>query len=292
MATITYCKGLPTPANELNPLGKTQLEMFLSEYSFIFHQAVCETANYLLWKDEFNKSQWNTHLQQAYGINKRHANSVIAFSQGAVDTAKANRKRHIKVLAAKVKSGEKWIKKATRKLKNARKFYGRKNWQNSKTGCQFPLSVSLQYKDTNWQNLRFQLHHKKRKLHHYQLQIKYLKAAPIRVTIPKGQSYVVGAKDESFGNQTCQWDGQTIKIRVPYCLEDKFGKYVSSEIGDFRRRINRLPAQGAKTWHFYRKDGRWCVAVQFTPKPVKQVTRACSKESTNALRRQFAIESN
>lgn len=26
MPTLTYCKGLPTPANELNPLGKTQLE--------------------------------------------------------------------------------------------------------------------------------------------------------------------------------------------------------------------------------------------------------------------------
>jgi hypothetical protein len=273
MATITYCKGLPTPASELNPLGKTQLEMFLAEYSYIFHQAVCETANHLLWDNEFNKSQWNTHLQQAYGINKRHANGVIAFSQGTVDAAKANRQRHIKVLTAKAKSCEKWLKKAARKLKNASKFYRRKNWQNSQSGCQFPLSVSLQDRNTNWQNLRFQLHHKKRKLNHYQLQIKYLRVAPIRVTIPKGQAYVVGAKDESFGNQTCQWNGQRIKIRVPYCLEGRFGKYVSSEIGGFRRRVNRLPAEGAKTWHFYRKDGRWCVAVQFPPKPVKQVSR-------------------
>ncbi|MEQ8957229.1 MAG: hypothetical protein RLP02_04775, partial [Coleofasciculus sp. C2-GNP5-27] len=141
---------LPTPIEELNPLGKTQLEMFLAEYSYIFHQAVCETANHLLWDNEFNKSQWNRHLQQAYGINKRHANGVIAFSQGAVDAAKANRQRHIKVLTAKAKSCEKWLKKAARKLKNASKFYRRKNWQNSQSGCQFPLSVSLQYRNTNW----------------------------------------------------------------------------------------------------------------------------------------------
>ncbi|MEQ8757176.1 MAG: IS200/IS605 family accessory protein TnpB-related protein [Coleofasciculus sp. G1-WW12-02] len=255
-------------------MGKTQLEMFLSEYSFIFHQAVCETANHLLSADKFNKSKWNTHLQQAHRISKRHANGVIAFSQGAVDTAKANRQRHIKVLTAKAKSCEKWMKKATRKLKNASKFYRKKNWHNSKSGCQFPLSVSLQYRDTNWQNLRFQLHHKKRKLYHYQLQVNYLKVAPIRVNIPKGQAFVVGSKDESFGNQTCQWDGKTIKIRVPYCLEDKFGKYVSSEIGNFPRQVNRLPSEGAKTWHFYRKDGRWCVAVQFTPKPVERLSRS------------------
>jgi IS605 OrfB family transposase len=272
MATITYCKGLPTPAEELNPLGKTQLEMFLAEYSSIFHVCVCETANHLLWDNKFNKSQWNTHLQQTYGINKRHANGVIAFSQGAVDAASANRQRHVKVLTAKFKSCQKWIKKTERKLKNARKFYRRKNWQNSKTGCQLPLSVSIQYRDTNWQNLRFQLHHKKRKLNHYQLQIEYLKAAPIGVTIPKGQAYIVGAAAETCGNQSCQWDGQTIKIRVPYSLEGKFGKYVSSKIGDFHRNVNRLPAEGAKTWHFYRKDGKWCVAVQFTPAPVKQVS--------------------
>jgi len=275
--TITYCKGLPTSANELNPVGKTQLEMFLAEYSSIFHQAVCETVNHLMKGDSFNKSQWNTHLQQAYGISKRHAGGVIAFSKGAVDAAKANRQQYIKVLTAKANSCENWIKKVERKLKNASKFYRKKNWQNSQTGCQLPLSMSLKYRETNWHNLRFQLHHKKRKLSHYRLQVQHLKVAPIRVTAPKGQAFIVGSKDESFGNVTCQWDGQTIKIRVPYCLESKFGKYISSEIGGFDRKVNRLPSEGALTWHFYRKNDRWCVAVQFTPKPVKRVSRTIDR---------------
>ena len=55
-------------------------------------------------------------------------------------------------------------------------------------------------------------------------------------------------------------------------MESKFGKYVSSEIGDFPRNVNRLPLGGAKTWHFYRKAGKWVVAVQFTPKPVERVS--------------------
>jgi hypothetical protein len=51
-------------------------------------------------------------------------------------------------------------------------------------------------------------------------------------------------------------------------------KYVESKIGDFPRNINRLPATGAKTWHFYYKDGKWCVAVSFTPSEVTQVSRS------------------
>jgi hypothetical protein len=30
---------------------------------------------------------------------------------------------------------------------------------------------------------------------------------------------------------------------------------------------------GAKTWHFYRKDYRWVVALLFTPAPVERVSR-------------------
>ncbi|MGB8691049.1 MAG: hypothetical protein WCD53_27520, partial [Microcoleus sp.] len=63
MTTLTYCKALPTPIDELNPLGKTQLEMFLSAYTPIFHKAVCETVNFMLSGVDFNKSKWRTHLQ-------------------------------------------------------------------------------------------------------------------------------------------------------------------------------------------------------------------------------------
>ena len=51
-------------------------------------------------------------------------------------------------------------------------------------------------------------------------------------------------------------------------------KYVESKIGDFPRNINRLPTIGAKTWHFYYKDGKWCVAVSFTPSTVERVSRS------------------
>jgi IS605 OrfB family transposase len=176
-------------------------------------------------------------------------------------------------LQGKLKSIQKWIDASERKLKKARKFYRKRNWINSKTGCVFPLSCSLNFRNTNWQNLRFQIHNKKRRRYQLTKHIEHLKTTPIRVKIPRHQVFIVGSKDETKGNQACQWDGDVIKFRVPSCLEQKFGKYVASKIGNFDRAVNRLPATGAKTWHFYRKAGRWCVALQFTPAPVNQISR-------------------
>ncbi|NEQ21847.1 MAG: hypothetical protein F6K28_22130 [Microcoleus sp. SIO2G3] len=273
MATLTYVKGLPTPAEELNSLGLTEFEMFLSAYSPVFHKAACETANHLLSGQMFNKSSWNTYLQKTFGISKRHANGVISHAQGAVDASKEHRKRHIKTLEGKLKSINSWITKSEKKIADSTKFYAKKNWQKSQTGCLFPLSCSAKHRDTNWQNLKFQIHHKKRRAYQLTKQIEHLKVAPIQTVIPKDQAFVVGSKDESFGNQVCQWDGDILKFRVPACLESKFGKHVQTKLGNFDRNINRLPQDGAKTWHFYRKNGKWNAAVQFTPAPVKRVSR-------------------
>jgi IS605 OrfB family transposase len=272
--TLTYCKALPTPIDELNAIGKTQLEMFLSAYTPIFHKAVCETVNFTISGEKYDKSYWNTHLQKTYGISKRHANGVISSAKGTVDSAKECRISHRKTLEGKAKSCENWLKKAEIKLKKARKFYAKKNWQNSKSGCVFPLKSSREDRQTNWQKLKFQIHNKKRKLVRYRQILATLKSIPVRVRVPKNQAFIVGSKDESYGNQVCQWNGNNLSIRVPSCLESKFGKYVESQIGAFPRNINRLPATGAKTWHFYYKSGKWCIAVSFTPSKVEQVSRS------------------
>lgn len=95
-------------------------------------------------------------------------------------------------------------------------------------------------------------------------QLEQLKVKLINASVPHADVFVVGYKDESYGNQVCQWDGSKITFRVPNCRESRFGKTISSEIGDFNRNINRLPVYCAKTWHFYRKKGKWVAAVQFT----------------------------
>lgn len=274
MTTLTYCKGLPTPKDELNALGFTEFEMFLTAYSKVFKAAEILTIQNLQSGEAFNKSHWNTHLQTVFQINKRHANGVISSAKGRLDGAKEHRALHIKTLEGKIKSIEAWIKKADKRIKLAQKFYQKKNWQHSKTGCNFPIASSLKFRDTNWQNLKFQLHGKQRKLYLLSNKLKDVKAKPIHVSVPDGNAFIVGSKDETFGNQACQWDGNKITIRVPKCLESSFGQRVSSIIGAFDRKINRIPANGAKSWHFYRKCGKWVVAVQFTPSSVPQQSKA------------------
>ncbi len=245
------------------------MEMFLTAFAPIFRLAAIETVAQLLTGTKFHKSKWNTHLQATYLINKRHAIRVIAYAKGKVDSAKEHRSLHIKTLTGKVKSIQVWLGKAEKKLKAANKFYSKKNWRNSKTGASFPLSCSLKYRETNWQNLHFQIHHKKRQLFLIQNKLTTLKVAPIKVFVPHDQVFLVGSKDETLGNGIAQWNGSTLKIRVPACLEASFGKSVWAEIGNFDRNINRLPSYGAKTWHLFKKDSSWKVAVSFTPIPVK-----------------------
>ena len=274
MATLTYVKGLPTPLKELNAIGKTTFGMFLYDYSQIFRAAACETVNYLLSGNSFNKSKWNTYLQQTYRINKRQANGVIASSKGRVSSAVECRAEHLLILNGKLRSAKAWLKKSQKKLNSCQKFYARKNWKKSSSNTLLPLSCSLKYKNTNYQHLKFQVHHKKRYIYRLTQQIEHLKTKPVQVKVPRWDCFIVGSKDETCGNQVAAWDGNNLKFRVPYCLESKYGKYVSTALGGFERNINRIPAEGAKTWHFYAKNGKWNVALQFTPKPVAKISQA------------------
>ena len=274
MSTLTYVKGLPTPIDELTPLGMTTFEMFLNDFSQVTHTASCLTVNHLLSESKFNKSAWNTHLQHSFGINKRHANGVIASAKGRVSSAIECRAEHLKTLKGKLKSALKWLKSSEKKLNSCSKFYARKNWINSKTGTLLPLSCSLKHKNTNYQHLKFQVHHKKRRIYQLTQQIEHLKLKRVRVKVPYWDIFIVGSKDETLGNQVCQWDGEWLKFRVPYCLENKYGKTIVTKIGNFKRNINRIPEVGAKTWHFYLKDGLWKAGLQFTPAPVAKVSNS------------------
>lgn len=272
MSTLTYVKGLPTPIDELNSLGMSTFEMFLNEFSQVTFKASCETVNHLLEVNKFNKSSWNTYLQKAYRINKRHANGIISSSEGRVKAAIEHRKLHLQTLKRKLKSVKAWLKTANNKLKSNTKFYSESNWKDSKTSCLLPFSCSLKSKTTNKSNLEFQVHNKNRKAYRLELLLTHLPNKPLRVKVPKNDIFIVGSKEETFGNQVCQWDGEYIKFRVPYYLESKYGKTITTRLGNYNRNINRIPTGGARTWHFYLKDGRWKVALQFTPRKIDSLS--------------------
>lgn len=266
---------------------------FLHDYSLVYRVALADTVNQRL-VGETDKAKLNTYLQQAHGINKRHANAVITEADGMIASAKECRVNHIKQLEGKLKSAKDWLRKVEKKLKNARKFYRKVHWAGSKVGCQLPIACSRESRRTNWQNLRFQIHHKKRYISHLERKIAALKIAPIRVTIPsQAGAYFVGSKGESFGNQICQFDGKRLSIRVPKCLETKYGEYIECDLQAFpygQDRIEQaLAITGATvkkdgkvepirygmaiTYRFYAKDYRWFMAVSFDLPAAKRVTR-------------------
>ncbi len=275
MSTITYVKGLPTPEIEMNSLGFTEFEMFLTDFSSIFRQATIKAVEIIKKSKDFEKikSKVNTQLQEEFGLNKRQVNGVIALASSKVDSAIECRKNHIKQLEGKLKSALTWIKNTEKRLCDSQKFYAKKNWLYSKSGCKVPLSCDLVTGRSNWHALKFQIHHKKRYVYQLGKKIADLKLTPIRVKVSNSEIYIVGSLDESHGNQVCQYDGNKLSFRIPYCLEAKYGKYIETTIGTFDRSINRLLSVGAKTWHFFRKNNRWVVAVQFAPTPIEPVSK-------------------
>ena len=259
-----------------------RLTAFLRDYSRVYRAVLVDAVNLRL-AGERDKSKLNTLLQQAHQINKRHANAAITEADGMIAAARESRKLHLKQLEDRLKSAREWLRKAEKKLKNARKFYSKKDWQHSKTGCQFPLAAFLDTRQTNWQSLRFRLHHKRRYAAHLERQIAALKTSPLRVSVPRNAGvYFVGSKDETLGNQVCQFDGATLKIRVPACLEPTYGRCVECRIpplpygqGKLQQAIDQNVdgAGRALTYRFYAKDLRWFMAVSFEVPPVPRITR-------------------
>lgn len=291
-STLSYVKGLPTPIDEMNALGITKFEEFLYVFSSIYRMAAVETVNYILSLDEFGKDEWNywkSQLQPKYGINARQANSIISDAKGQVKSAIECRKNHVDTLKGKLKSANCWLKEKEGLLKKGRKYIDyileeQANWKREKPkklkkkvpARGLPLSMSINRKTSSWNDFKFQIHNKKRYIDQLEKKIKDLSdynKKPVHVKVPQLQVFAVGSSDETLGNQICQWDGDTVTYRVPYCLEDRFGTHVSTRIGNFDRNVNRLPKNSSRTWHFFYKNEKWNAAVQFTPEKVETVSR-------------------
>ena len=157
----TYCRALLTPELEMNAIGFTDFEMFLTIFSEVFRKAEIETIQALQSLGKFNKAKWNSYLQSKYRINKRHANGVIASTKSRLESAIESRKSYIKQLKEKLKSANKWVKSAIRKVKSQKKFYSKRNWITSKNNCLLPAACYLDNQQTHLQILKFRIHNKK-----------------------------------------------------------------------------------------------------------------------------------
>lgn len=80
-----------------------------------YTQALRKTFHVIKNSSDFNKSRYNTYLQETYGILKRTANSIIADAQGQLNALKELKIYEQKQLTRKTKSLKSKIEKLEEK---------------------------------------------------------------------------------------------------------------------------------------------------------------------------------
>ena len=255
-----------------------------------------ETAKYTaklrgkLLKDLLSKEKINELKKQyiaEYGLLARQFNSLANDVKAAIASAKELKKLDLQECKNRHKALNKRIKSLTKKL--------------AKTSS----ACGVAGKKSPRKQLRFQIHHKKRKLARLQAKIAKLEKNKLSICFGtkklfhkqfhlKENSYnnhqqwledfrnartnrifYLGSHDEKFGNQNCQWLAGKLQIRVLPALEDKFGKYVEicpdfkygHDIIDFA-----IKNQQALNYRFVRKQRGWYLFLTTKREPVEITT--------------------
>ncbi|MEQ8753785.1 MAG: hypothetical protein RID09_09745 [Coleofasciculus sp. G1-WW12-02] len=263
---------------------------FLNDAATLGYDAKIECLKLLLGQDPPSKSKLNTQLQQNHDINKRQANSIIAYVEGAIKSASECRSNHLELLQGKLKHTTEVIGKLEKKITWHRKYLQAVEQVNRGKKKKIPKSLKPMYPDacpmrcahhlTLYRQAQVKLHQKKRYAHKLKLYIAHIKASSLHVNL--GNKYtveMVGSKDESYGNQICQLDliGKELHIRVPYHLSKRYGKYIQFPI--------RLPKHGtdnlatawynrqALTYRFIQKSlTEWEIHLTFDVNPAPRIT--------------------
>ena len=222
-----------------------KLHEFVADVSRLVYPARSEYINRLLAGEK--DSLIIKEIQPKYGINKRQANAIRIEAKAAIKSATDCRQEHIKKVKEQIKSTKTWLKKQQKKLKS------------------LPNACELRTKRTICRHKKLAIHQKKRRLYLLEKKLTHLKNQPIRVTIGQKttQYLTVGSKGESYGNQIAQYDGNNIIFRVPYALEEKYGKYIHAPL-KFPYKPewieDAIKNNRALTYRIYAKNFRWFIA--------------------------------
>ena len=207
-----------------------------------YSKAKRETFHVIKRDDNFNKSIFNTYLQNKYGILKRTANSIISDAQGTLNALIELKKYEKSQLERKISSLENLIVKLEIKVSDNKTLL-RLNDKSVSLVTHFNLKRKLVSKKN-------QLNNKKQRLKNLQYQIKhgiyklcfgtkYLFKRYYNDFIARrdSQLYFVGTKTEKAGNQVLQlsYNHQNnqfdIQLRKDIGgFKDQRGSYVNGKI--------------------------------------------------------------
>lgn len=246
-------------------LAPDLLYEFLADYGKLSEVASLRALHLL--QNKVGKAKVNTALQQEFGMAKRHANSIIAHVEGAISSAKECRQRHISQLEGQIKSIKKDVAAREKRVKDYRKAKRSRKFKQShiKDACSLR---SRSRGTTELQDELFIIHQKKRRLGLLERKVKHLKESALDVNLgnPRNNFMWVGSSDELAGNQIAQLDADgMLMLRVPYCLEEKYGQRlliapIQFAYGADVLRVNRNGGNTI-TFRFYAKDLMWYIAA-------------------------------
>ena len=207
-----------------------------------YSKAKRETFHVIKRDNNFNKSSFNTYLQNKYGILKRTANSIISDAQGTLNALKEVKQYEKSQLEHKILSLETTIEKIEMKI------------ADNKTLLRLNYKTISLFKHRNLKrklvSKKNQLNHKKQKLNNLNYQIehdihklcfgtKHLLKRDYKQFVERrdSQLYFVGSKNENAGNQILQlsYNHQNnqfnIKLRKDIGgFKDQRGLYVNGKV--------------------------------------------------------------
>ena len=226
-----------TVVTQLHEKNNLDLIRYIESSRHIYAKAVRKTFYILRTSENFNKSRFNTYLQDSYGITKRTASAIILDAQGHFNSLKELKRYEVNQLKRKISYLEEQVIPRLVKKRDS----------NSKL-LQAGMSISL----TKQRNLKLKIVAKKAKLNrlkqklsnlNYQLESGKLKLCFGTKKLFK-QNYdkfieqrdnrlsFVGAKTETCCNQLLQltYNGKNNQFMIQ--LRRDFGGYKSAKDND------------------------------------------------------------
>ncbi len=211
----------------------TVVSKFLADYAMLYGKV--ERKLFADYSSGLNICKLKASYILQYGITARQFNAVRIGLQGKIDSIEALRGDYLCDTKARIKKVQADIKHLQTKLN---KTQHQNTKLHNKQRLLVKLNLKLQKLVSDQQNNKVRLCFGSKKLFKQQFNLdanQYISHEQWRKDWQDARSnqfFCIGSKDESIGNQSCMAivdaESNTInlKLRVPNCLQDKYGKHI------------------------------------------------------------------
>lgn len=209
------------------------LEEFLAEYACLY--GTIERKLFADYCRGLNIQKQKSAYLKTYGITARQFNAVRIILHGKIDSINALAADYITETKSRIKKVQTDIKYLQHK---EHKTERQANKLHQKQRLLVRLNMKLKTLSDDKQHKRIRLCFGSKKLFKEQFNLaenNYANHAEWRsawLVSRSNQFYLIGSKDETMGNQSCvalinaTTNTIDLKLRVPDCLQGKYGKYI------------------------------------------------------------------